>query len=176
MQFTWVDYPNQYEAELENWCDDTVLYAIDSESIKEEHDWYIHESSHTLNKDYFCKIVLDGEIVAALIMLVIRKNELKTCITENIVYIDTFIINPAVRQQGYGTKIIDELIQHAEKIIPFANNIIIAQIHKENDNSKKLFTKSGFHYIYTDAEENDEWFDWIYPPSAANRYISWRDE
>lgn len=175
MQFIWINYPNQYESELESWCDETLRHAIDGDSIKEEHDWYINASDHTFNKNYFCKIVLDGEIIAALVMLVIRKNKLKPNFKETVIYIDTFIINPVLRNQGYGTRIIIELVQNTDKIIPFGNNILVAQIHKDNDNSKKLFKKLGFHFIYTDAEANDDWFDWIYPASAANRYLAWRE-
>ena len=70
MQFTWVDYPDQYEAELESWCDETVRHAIDEKSIKSEHEWYSDvRNGHTLNKDYFCKVVLDCEAVVALFML-----------------------------------------------------------------------------------------------------------
>ena len=171
MQFTWVDYPNQYEAELETWCDETVRHAIDGDSIREEHDWYTN-NNHVLNKDYFCKIVLEDKTAVALVMLRMCIAESKTEIP---LCIDTFIINPALRHQGYGTKIIAEIIQHAEKIIPFDNNIIVAQIHKENDISKKLFKNSGFYFIYTDAEADDDWFDWIYPASAADRYLAWRE-
>jgi len=176
MQFTWVDYPSQYEAELENWCDETVRNALDDESIRKEHEWYLDSSDYTLNKNYFCKVVLDGKIVVALIMLSIYEDELKTYLTENVIFIDTFIINPALRLQGYGTKIIDEIMQQTDKIIPFSKNIIVAQIHKDNNNSKKLFKKLGFHFIYTDAEANDDWFDWISPASASDRYLAWRDK
>ena len=157
MQFTWVDYPNRYEAELENWCDETVRHAIDGESIREEHDWYTN-NNHVFNKDYFCKIVLEDKVAVGLVMLVMRINESET---ETVIYIDTFIINPALRNRGYGIKIIDEIIQYTEKIIPFDNNIIIAQIHRDNDISKKLFKKSGFYFVCTDTESNDDWFDWI---------------
>ena len=164
MQFTWVDYPNIYEAELETWCDETVRHAIDGDSIKEEHDWYL-ENNYVFNKDYFCKIVLEDKTAVALVMSGTRINKSET---ETVICIDTFIINPELRNQGYGTKIIAEIIQNSE-------NIIVAQIHKDNETSKKLFKKSGFHFICTEAEINDDWFDWIYPASAADRYLAWRE-
>lgn len=176
MQFTWVDYPSQYETELEKWCDETVRHALDDDSIKKEHEWYLNEINYVLNKNYFCKVVLDGETVVALLMLsIMSKDELKKHLTETVICIDTFIINPALRQQGYATKVIAEIMQHTEKIVPFDNNIFVAQIHKENDNSKKLFKKLGFHFICTDEEIDDDWFDWIYPASVADRYLEWRD-
>jgi len=176
MQFTWVDYPNQYEAELETWCDETtVRHALDYDSIRKEHEWYIDSNDYTINKNYFCKVVLDGEAVVALVMLTMHSDETKTHFTENIIYFDTFIINPALRHQGYAAKIITELMQNTAKIVPFENNVFVAQIHKDNDVSKKLFKKLDFHFIYTDAEANDNWFDWIHPASAENRYLAWRE-
>ena len=175
MQFTWVDYPDQYEAELEGWCDETVRRAIDEESIKREHEWYADVGNgHMLNKDYFCKVVLDGETAVALLML--RLCETKMHFTENLIFLDTLIINPVLRHQGYATRIIAELMQYTEKIVPFNNNIFVAQVHKDNDKPKKLFEKLGFHHIYTDAEANDDWFDWIYPATAAKNYIAFREE
>ena len=171
MQFTWIDYPGQYETELEHWCDETVRYAIDAESIKEEHGWYANH--HTLGKDYFCKVVLDCEAVVALFM--VRIDKAKTPCHENVVFLDTLIINPALRHQGYATRIITELIQHTKNIIPLNNNIFVAQIHKDNEFSKKLAAKLNFHFIYTDAEANDDWFDWVYPAKAAGRYLALRD-
>ena len=176
MQFKWIDYPGQYESKLETWCDETVRHAIDDESIKGEHDWYVNSIDHTLNENYFCKIVLDGEKVVALFMLTMQEDKSKKHLAENIIYLDTLIINPALRHQGYATKIITEFMQHTEKIVPFRNNIFVAQIHKDNAISKKLFEKLGFHFICTDAEVNDNWFDWIYPAAAADRYIALREE
>ena len=175
MQFTWVDYPNRYETELENWCDETIRYALDDDSIKTEHQWYINSNEYTLDENYFCKVVLDGEAVVAFVMLSTRIDENKTHFTENLICIDTFIINPALRHQGYAARIITELVQNTEKIVPFENNVFIAQIHKDNNISKKLFEKLGFLFIYTDAEVNDDWFDWIYPASAEKRYLAWRE-
>ena len=175
MQFTWINYPNQYEAELEHWCDETIRYALDDDSIKKEHQWYINSHEYTFNENYFCKVVLDGEAVVAFVMLSTRTDEHKTHFTENLICIDTFIINPALRHQGYAARIITELVQNTVKIVPFENNVFIAQIHKNNNISKKLFEKLGFLFIYTDAEVNDDWFDWIYPASAEKRYLAWRE-
>ena len=92
------------------------------------------------------------------------------------IYLDTLIVNPALRHQGYATKIICELMQHLKKIIPFDASAFVAQVHKENDISKKLLGKLGFHFICTEAEINDDWFDWIYPATAASHHIASREE
>ena len=172
VQFVWIDYPGPYEAEMERWCDESVRYAIDEDGIREEHDWYVDH--YTLGKDYFCKVILDGEVVVALLML--RIEDAKMPCGEHVVFLDTLIINPALRHQGYGTRIVAELIQHTEDIIPFGNNIFVAQIHKDNAISKKLAAKLNFYFIYTDAEADDDWFDWVYPARAASSYLALRDE
>ena len=60
MQFSWIDYPGQYEAELEHWCDETARrYALSYKSIKKEHEWYANASEHILNQAsiYSTKII-----------------------------------------------------------------------------------------------------------------------
>jgi len=167
MHFTWIDYPAQYKDAIETWCDDPVIrFALDSDSVKTEHQWYLDSDSFAYNRNYFCKIALDGETPVALLMLAIRGG---------IVYLDTLIVNPALRNRGYGARIVAEAIENAERLIGSRDNVFVAQIHKDNEISKKLAHKLGFHFIYTDAEANDDWFDWVYPASAAKDVLALRD-
>jgi len=176
MHFTWIDYPAQYENDIETWCNDpNIHFALDDESFKAEHQWYLDTGNYVFDKNYFCKVILNESTPVAVLMLVIFSEEAKLYIPENIVYLDTLIINPVLRNQGYGAKVITELIQHADQLIGSNTNIYVGQIHKDNDISIKLARKLCFHYIHTDYEINDDWFDWIYPASAADRHIAHRD-
>jgi len=112
MRLFFIDYPAQYEYEIETWCDEAALrFALDEDSIKAEHRWYLDSDDYTRGENYFCKIALDGETPVALLMLTKYGEDEEADITENIVYFDTIIINPALRGQGYGAKILTELIQ-----------------------------------------------------------------
>jgi RimJ/RimL family protein N-acetyltransferase len=171
MHFNLIDYPAQYECEIETWCDESAIrFALDGDSIKSEHQWYF--DNYTYNSDYFCKIILDGETPVALLMLAIW-NEAKVRFNENFVYFDTLIINPAIRNQGYGTRIVIDIMKNIGQLIGSGDNVFIAQIHKENEISNKLAAKLGFHLVYTDS---DPWFDWIYPDSAAEHFLTLRSE
>jgi len=177
MHFTWIDYPAKYENEIETWCDEfAIRFALDDDSVITEHQWYLDSDKYKHNENYFCKVVLDGDTPVALFMLAIFSDETKKHLTENIVYLDTLIINPALRNQNFGSRIIADVIQNAEQIIGSSSNIFISQIHKDNDVAKKLATKLGFHFVCTEAEKNHNWFDWVYPASAVDRFISYRDK
>ena len=170
MLFNWIDYPSQYENIIETWCDEAaVKFALDDDSVKTEHQWYL--DNYAYNRNYFCKIIFDGETPVALLMLA-TWDEAKVRFNENYIYLDTLIVNPALRGQGYGTKIVIDVMKNVNELIGEGNNVFIAQIHKDNDVSKKLAEKLGFQIIYTKAEN---WFDWIYPHSATDRFLAMRD-
>ena len=176
MNFTWIDYPGNYKEELDSWCDDTVRLAIDDENISEEHDWYAEGSGYVHNKNYFCKIILENMTVIGVLFLTVHKDINETYLDENIVLVDTLIVNPAMRNRGYAVKIIKEFINHVDVIIPFDKNIYIAQVHKDNEISKKLFNRLGFRFICVAGEADDDWFDWVYPADKAAGYVQWREK
>jgi RimJ/RimL family protein N-acetyltransferase len=99
-------------------------------------------------------------------------SEAKVRFNENFVYIDTLIINPALRGQGYGTRIVIDIIENVHHLIGDGSNVFIAQIHKDNGISNKLATKLGFRIVYTEA---GDWVDWIYPASAINHFLMLRN-
>jgi RimJ/RimL family protein N-acetyltransferase len=49
-----------------------------------------------------------------------------------------------LRNQGYGTKIIYDLIHNASEIIPYSNNIFDAEIDIDAYVSIQVFKKIGF--------------------------------
>jgi len=177
MRFTWIDYPEKYEDEIETWCDEpAVRFALDDNSVKVEHKWYLDSDKYTYNENYFCKIALDGGVPVALLMLAVFYDETEVHFTESIVYLDTLIISPALRNQGYGAKIIADILHNAEQIIGSGACVFVSQIHKDNGAAKRLSAKLGFELIFTEAEKNYDWFDWVYPASAAGRYLAFRSE
>ncbi|MCL2527260.1 MAG: hypothetical protein FWE42_02485 [Defluviitaleaceae bacterium] len=86
MYFTWVDYPAQYEEEIEEWCDEPAIrFALDEDSIKAEHQWYLDSDKYVHNGNYFCKVVLNGDTPIALFMLAAFEDEAKMQLPERLV-------------------------------------------------------------------------------------------
>ncbi|MCL2405933.1 MAG: GNAT family N-acetyltransferase [Defluviitaleaceae bacterium] len=176
MDFVWKDYPAQYETEIESWCDEPAIrFALDEDSVIAEHKWYLNSDKYVHNENYFCKVVLDDTTPVALFMLAVFRDEARKFLSESIVYLDTLIINPTLRNQNFGSRIIADVIQNAEQIIGSRSNIFISQIRKDNGTAIKLATRLGFHLVCTETEKNHDWFDWVYPASKADRFLAYRE-
>ena len=151
MQFKWVDYCEEYEAETETWKgdEDTVKFAIDN-SIKEEHKYYLSPNDDDFKykpgEEYFCKVVLDGDIIAA-VLFILRGEGYP-------VAINPIIVNPKHRNKGYCTKIICELINNIREITGFDSDIFDAGIDLDNKASIRAFEKNGFvlHETHPDGD------------------------
>lgn len=144
MIFKWVDYCEKYEEETKTWTDhDTMYYAL-NESVKEDHGYYLGNSDrndgldYKLNETYFCKVVLDRDIIAA-VLFIFRNDEFPHIIT-----INPIIINPKHRNKGYCTKIIGELVNNISEIIDYDSNVFEAGFFPSNAASIKAFAKNGF--------------------------------
>jgi len=175
MQFSWTEYPAQYDDEIETWCDElAVRFALDDDSVKTEHLWYLESDKYEHNKNYFCKIALDGDMPVALLMLAVFEDDAKTHFHERIVYLDTLIVNPTLRSKNYGTRVVADFLQNVGQIIGVDDCIFVSQVHKNNDIAKKLCAKLKFRLICGDNEESNDWFDWVFPASAADRYLGFR--
>lgn len=171
MLFKWVDYCEKYEDEIDAWMNDELIirHAVD-ESLKADHLYYATSNEFILNKNYFCKVILEGENVIAVMTLLI--NERITNLNKNLILINSIFTSPAKRNQGYGTKIINELIKDTEKIIPYTDNIFEAEIDTDNSRSIHTFDKLGFIFIGT-HDKNDYGYEfgyWVYPASELEHY------
>jgi len=166
MFFKWIDYCEKYEEELETWTDrDTMYFALDK-SIKKDHEYYLGISDdydgheYKLNETYFCKVVLDGDIIAA-VLFILRGEGYP-------VAINPIIINPNYRNKGYCTKIIGELVNNIKDIIGFESNVFEAGIDAENKSSIRAFEKVGFVMAGTHA--SGDFYYWVYPDSELESY------
>lgn len=163
MLFTWIDLGTaDYEAEIESWSTDadTIKYAID-DTISEEYAYYINNSDYELNRTFFCKVVLDGDIIAADLFL-LRDD------SRNIVHINPIIINPKHRNKGYCTKIIGELVNNISKIIGYESIAVTADFDLENKASIRAFEKVGF--VMAGIHTSADFTYWTYPASKVEDY------
>ena len=160
MLFKWVDYCEKYDDEIESWTsdDDTRRFATDN--IKEDHEYWLSEYKY--NEEYFCKIVLDENIIVA-ILLIMKNDEYPYEF-----HINPLVVNPKHRNKGYGTKIIFELINNISEITGFESNVFTADIFPNNKVSIKTFEKVGF--ILAGVHVSGDCAYWIYPASELENY------
>lgn len=169
MLFKWVDYCEKYEEELAAWTDDgdTNRFALFDDTIKETHEYYTGVSKdydghdYKLNRTYFCKVVLDGDITAAVLFL-FRSD------TRNVVHINPIIVNPEHRNKGYCTKIISELVNNVSEIIGYESIAVTADFSTANKASIRVFEKVGFVMAGRHADGNFTY--WTYPACELENY------
>lgn len=159
--FTWIDYPSTFEKEINAWCDEYAMQmAMDETSVKVEDQWYL-AGTHMPHK-HCNKIALEGDVPIALMMVVIIESK-------HIVHFDTLIVNPALRNQKYGTRVLNDILHHAKEIIGIEAPIFVGQIPNNDDVSIKLMDRLGFKRIKSEDGMDDNWHNWIYPPAALGR-------
>ena len=90
MIFEWVDYCNKYEDEIEAWNNDEFVKRYVTEvGTKKDYLMYLSDErfkEFEHNKGYFCKVVLEGKKIIAVLM-VFRSENIPTTI-------EHFIVNP----------------------------------------------------------------------------------
>jgi len=154
MLFKWVDYCEKYEDEIESWMDDDTR-RFSSDSIKEDHEYYILSDEYENNINYFCKVIFDGEEIIAVI-IILRGDEYP-------VHVNPIIVNPKYRNKGYGTKILFELINNIFEITGFEEKVFHAVIFGDNNASIRTFEKVGFVLAGTHIDGDCGY--WVYPDS-----------
>ena len=166
MLFKWVDYCEKYEEELETWTgdEDTRRFATFDKSIKEKYYYYVKTCSD-YNEAYWCKVVLDGDIIAAF-LFISRNNEYPYQVTLN--RINLIIVNPKYRNKSYGTKIIKELVRNANEIIQDGKSSFIVAIDLDNKVSLKIAEKSGF--VLAGINTEDDFSHWVYPAAELENF------
>jgi Acetyltransferases, including N-acetylases of ribosomal proteins len=169
MIFKWVNYSSKYETEIASWTDDenTRRYAAFDESIRERYEYYVRVCGD-YDEPYSCKVVLDGDIVAAS-LFISKNNTYPHQITLN--RINLIIVNPKLRSKGYGTKIIRELVDDSSVIPEIAQSggsAFSGSVDLQNTASMKVLEKSGFALAGVNTQ--DEFSHWIYPPTEADNF------
>jgi hypothetical protein len=167
MNYKWVDYCEKYEDEIDKWMsDELILRYATEDGIRKDHEYYMGISDDydghdfKLNKNYFCKVVLDESAVIAVIIILASEGYP--------VSINPIIVNPNFRNKGYCTKIIGELINNTNEIIGLERNAFEAGIDFDNKASIKVFEKNGF--ILAGTHKSGDFTYWVYPASELENY------
>ena len=128
--------------------------------IKEDYEYWRNENGFVHNKTCFCKVVLDGEQpVAVLIILGSNGYPLN---------INPIIVNPALRNKGYCTRIIKELLGYTREILAVDKKYFEAGIDLDNNSCVKAFEKAGF--VLAGIHKSGDFTYWVYPASELENY------
>ena len=141
MHFTWLDYGvSSFEDEIDTWSTnkDTVQFVTAGPSpLSAEWAYYVDSGEYEIGKNCFCKVIIEREQLIAYILIL--------CHGELSITINPIVVNPALRNRGYCTKVIRELLNCTAKIIPHSNcRRFEAVINIENHTSIRAFEKNGF--------------------------------
>ena len=155
---------------MESWTDDadTRRFATFDDKFKDQYDYYMGTGDdydghdYKLNETFFCKVVLDGNITAA-VLIILRSNKSPCDIG-----INPIIVNPKYRNKGYCTKIMAELINNTREIIGYDGNFFTAGIDTDNKGSIKAFEKVGF--VLAGTHKDGSFTYWVYPASELKDY------
>ena len=138
--FEWKDYSRDFE--------DTVNSFLDAEAVKNTgcddgfnkyYEYWLADKETVFNKNFWCKVIFDGNFPIAVIS-VFKASNGEFIVSE-------FIVSPALRGKGYGTKILQELLSSSNKIIGQNIEIAKAVIFPSNTASRRVFEKAGFVYV-----------------------------
>ena len=83
-------------------------------------------------------------------------------------HINPIIVNPDLRNQGYCTRIIKELLEHANKILAIDVKYFTAGIDMDNTGSIRAFEKAGF--VLAGKHVDGDFAYWVYPASEIVNY------
>lgn len=126
-------------------------YALFSEKPSEIYDWYISHVGEM--SDIFDKIIVvtDGSIKIAFIVFNYFHDE----DGKRVCGINPILVNPKYINQGFGKRIIKEIIERKCEMFDMKPDYIYAGIDNDNLICKRMFEKNGF---VSYGKSNDEEF------------------
>lgn len=149
MRFDWKDYGADTMTFVEDWLDD---YAVRMTGMDDGwrafHEYWITEGGMTPGKDYWCKVVYDGEAPFAVIALSVYKGDF---------HIMELLVKPEMRGKGFGTALLCDLLLCGEMIIGHRIEKATAVIFPNNSASQKAFERASFVFDHVN-DDGDAWY------------------
>ena len=140
MKFTWVDYSPAYFETVDSWLDNEARRELgfDDGGWKEYWEYFMHDELYQPGKNFWCKVILDGDKPFAVIGLGLTDDRELT--------VPEYLVAPDMRNQGYGSAALRELLEFGDKIL--GQEFVSARtvIFPDNIASQKAFEKAGFKY------------------------------
>lgn len=141
MNFAWRDYNPETMGFVEDWIDEVAVKMTGMEDgFRQEYEYWSNEDYNVVGDNYWCKVIFENLNPFAVIEFSLHEG----CFT-----IMEIIVEPEMRGQGMGSKILKELIENAKIIIGMDIKKADAIIFPSNIASKKAFEKADFKYHHT---------------------------
>ena len=141
MNFDWRDYNPETMGFVEDWIDEVAVKMTGMEDgFRQEYEYWSNEDYNVVGDNYWCKVIFENKNPFAVIEFGLHEG----CFT-----IMGIIVEPEMRGQGMGSKILKELIENAKVIIGMDIQKADAIIFPSNIASQKAFEKADFKYHHT---------------------------
>ena len=144
VNFIWRDYDPDTMGFIENWLDESAVKCTGlDEGFHDFYEYWANEDGFVAGENFWCKVVYQEEKPVAVIAF---------CKDENKIVIMEILVEPEKRGQGFGTKLLKELLA-SDEIIGFTIYKSEAVIFPNNIASRKAFENAGFrcHHTYEDG-------------------------
>ncbi|MBE6610619.1 MAG: GNAT family N-acetyltransferase [Ruminococcaceae bacterium] len=145
--FDWKDYSEKYSEITEALLDETAIKNTGcDEGFHTFYSYWLEEEYTKLNKNFWCKLAFKGDELIGVICLGLSPTDEFT--------IMEIIVTPNIRNQGYGSKMLLELLKNAYNIIGVEITLAKAVVFPNNIASQKAFEKAGF--VFTGAHPDGD--------------------
>lgn len=137
MIFDWKDYSEKYASITEALLDDIAIKNTGcDEGFHAFYSYWFEEECTKLNENFWCKLAFkEGDLIGIICLGLSPTDEFT---------IMEIIVAPDKRNQGYGSKMLLELLKNAYNIIGVEITLAKAVIFPNNIASQKSFKKAGF--------------------------------
>lgn len=152
MIFVWCDYNPETMGYIESWLDEYAVRMTGmDDGFRNNYEYWTNYGEHIVGKNYWCKVVSENESPFAVILF---------SLYEGTITIMEALVAPEKRNQGNGSKMIEEFLKNGKSIIGFDIAHADAVIFPSNKASQKAFEKAGFKYLRT--HEDGDAIDYIF--------------
>lgn len=156
MCFIWKDYTSEYAPFINSWLDTQAISMTGIDQGWNEYwDDVLEDAKNFSGSKEYGKIVYENDKPIAVIAFGYYRG---------VVTISEIIVDPLLRGQGRGSRIIIELIEHADELIGEKIDQYTAVIYPDNIASQKAFEKAGFRFDYA-HDDGDAWYYTLYTES-----------
>lgn len=149
MLYRWIDYTSEYASLVESWIDDVARrYTGCDDGWEDYFNYWKNDSQTQMGVNFWGKVICREDTPIAVISLGFSENRFT---------VSEFIVAPQYRNQGYGAKILRELLAHGEEILGRPIESVFAVIFPDNISSQRAFEKAGFGFESAHPD-GDAWY------------------
>ncbi len=154
MQFEWMEFHPTSHAFVESWLDEYgVRFTGIDDGWTSYVEWLLTDSESRPGENCWCKVIFQNNIPFAAICLYFTDEQ---CLS-----ISEYLVAPAYRGKGLGSKALCELLTHTKDILGITIQGADAVIFPNNPVSRRAFEKAGFRYHSTHPDGDADYYHYI---------------